>query len=720
MKRLLLIALLFVCCTVRAQFPDESDPHRGIYVDRFAKKLQGTNEYDPNFSILGADINRDGIFEKEDALLQYCSENHITDIELYDLEKIFGGTLTAWNENTKMYESLEQHLCRFMQKARDQYCITEIGAAGSTSYNFDSVAAFNERYPMTDAYMLRTGQRNSVFFDTTLNIVERTIPASDPQYKKAEILKYCLRTADFNACNPCGARFDNINTEVEFWYTCASDLADFETLLFAMNSIKQLYNSNHPDYPLKIETYLATLTYCSNLTDVINFLDGCNNCAPCSTCNNPHSRMVDRLLYAQLTANGVYYSYYVQNLFEGAQTSDSTDYHTLQYAEGINTGGNVDYLGPWFETSPFYTMFSAELYYYNGYRNNPGATFWSPESNNLQPGGTIWFAASHMINHLKHPLILQNAGPYCSYNLPVNITFFYVGPEDAGMDYEFWVTRDSDDAVVYPQAGGMFSRTTNGFIPSTSTLPYHPVIDFSDTLLFPPLSLTSGNYTTHLNLYYDHHSGCSYAVAYPLVIVNKPAIQVIGDTAFCNGGYTYLKSSAGNGYQWYKDGMPVPGGTVQLLKVTEDGNYFCDVSAWTMCDGFTDTVHVHVRQLPSFYVNAFCNGNGTVTLKATLDPANPASTNLHGNGGELYQWSNGAITDQITVPTGGSSATYRLNITDPYSGCSKYRDVKVPSTPLNNSIASINITAQPSSPCSHDGALQAIITPASSVSVLWS
>src|SRR6187402_390432 len=141
MKKLLLILFFFSAFNSFAQYPPESDPHRGMYVDKFAKRVQGSSAYDPKFSILAVDENRDGIFEKEDALLTYCAENHITDIELYDLEKILGGTITVWNENTKMNEPLELHLCRFMQKARDQYCITEIGAAGSTAYNFDSVVA---------------------------------------------------------------------------------------------------------------------------------------------------------------------------------------------------------------------------------------------------------------------------------------------------------------------------------------------------------------------------------------------------------------------------------------------------------------------------------------------------------------------------------------------------------------------------------------------------
>jgi hypothetical protein len=717
MKRTLLLLFLFSAFTALAQYPAESDPHRGMYVDKFAKRVQGGSAYDPLFSILAVDENKDGIFEKEDALLNYCAENHITDIELYDLEKILGGTITVWNENTKMNEPLELHLCRFMQKAREQYCISEIGAAGSTAYNFDSVAAFNERYPITEPYMLRAAQRNSAKFDTSLNIVERIIPANHPDHKKAELLKYCLRTTDFNACNPCGARFDNLNTEVEFWFDCANDLDDFQDLLFDVNAIKQMYNADHPDHPLKIESYIALLSSCSNYTDVIRFLDGCNNCAPCSNCNNPHSKTIDRVLYSQLTGNGNFYDYSMQNIFEHAETDDSTDYHSIQYAGWTNTGSSADYLGGWFAQSPWYNIFSAEEFYYDGYRNNAGATFWSPESNNLQPGGTTWFAATHMVGELDDPLVIQNAGPFITSD-SVLITFYYVGPEDPGIDYEFWVTNDIDGSVVYPAGGGVISGTSTPYIPSTSLLPRHRSIDFSDTLLFPPLYLHAGSYTSHINLNYDHSSGCGYSCNYPIHVNLHPMIDIIGDSVLCHGKYTFIKCPNGSSIQWYKDNKPVNGATSQFLKVTEDGNYFSSIFG----AGNTDTVHIHVLPLPNVFVNAFCNGNGTVTLKANLDSPNPTSTNIHGNGGMLYQWNNGAITDQLTVNAGPSRVSYRLLYTDPYSGCSDTKDVSVPASPSNSYTPSIVVQATPSSPCSDDGILRAGILPdpGGTVSFLWS
>ena len=44
----------------------------------FRNNWNSNTEVDPTFSILTVDGDHDGIFEKEDALLRYAAENHIT------------------------------------------------------------------------------------------------------------------------------------------------------------------------------------------------------------------------------------------------------------------------------------------------------------------------------------------------------------------------------------------------------------------------------------------------------------------------------------------------------------------------------------------------------------------------------------------------------------------------------------------------------------------
>lgn len=71
----------------------ESDPRRGMYVNKFVTYqtltiYTGSNKLDTANSILGVDANHDGVFEKEDRLLEYCRDNHITSLVLYDLRDV--------------------------------------------------------------------------------------------------------------------------------------------------------------------------------------------------------------------------------------------------------------------------------------------------------------------------------------------------------------------------------------------------------------------------------------------------------------------------------------------------------------------------------------------------------------------------------------------------------------------------------------------------------
>src|SRR5262245_45467000 len=96
-------------------FSQINEPGRGMYVNRFFRtsaNQSGNVIIYPNYSILG-------IQSKEDSLLTYARDNHITYLILYDLHRLFGDA---------QYESL---LCSFIQKAKEDYCITKIGVASS-------------------------------------------------------------------------------------------------------------------------------------------------------------------------------------------------------------------------------------------------------------------------------------------------------------------------------------------------------------------------------------------------------------------------------------------------------------------------------------------------------------------------------------------------------------------------------------------------------------
>ena len=94
-----------------------ADPHRGMSIDNFFRINNSSvnaalPEVDTAHSILGVDVNRDGIYEKEVELISYCKQNHITTISLYDLGNVFktfninGATdeLKLWDQNSTAYQ----------------------------------------------------------------------------------------------------------------------------------------------------------------------------------------------------------------------------------------------------------------------------------------------------------------------------------------------------------------------------------------------------------------------------------------------------------------------------------------------------------------------------------------------------------------------------------------------------------------------------------------
>ncbi|MFZ7152419.1 MAG: T9SS type A sorting domain-containing protein, partial [Bacteroidota bacterium] len=520
-----------------------------------------------------------------------------------------------------------------------------------------------------------------------------------------------LRVQQFNESNPCGVDLDVVNMEYEFWANCATDLDTYTEYIQAMDAFRDQYDSLHPANPLITEAYVAFLTYC-NISNVVSIMDGCSNCSPCPTCDNPHAPLIDRVLYSQqiFQPNNFYLS--DQSYFEAANSQDSTDFHPLFYSESIQTGGGADYFGAWFPQSPSFTIFTAESRYYSAWRNYSPTPFGQPRQNDVQRGGAMWFASSHMVGWLDNPVILQNLGPFCTQIDTQRVEMKYYGPTEPGIGYRFQIIRDSDSSVVYPADGNPITGITQAYAPSVGGSREVYAVDFADTLLFPPIRLAHGTYTSILELDYDSSSESGYVAAYPVIVTDQPYLVLMNDSVFCEGGYAYLVANpGGNQYTWTRNNQIIKSGTEWWIKATVDGYYKCTISgAPGSCSGTTDSVRIYVKPMPAVAVNAVCNGDGTVTLKTDMRPAYPGSTITAGPGGVTYRWNTGATTDQITV-TPTSSTTYRVMVTDPYSGCSTYRDCRVPAPPTNSFIPAIVVNSIPGSPCSSTGSLTATLSP---------
>ncbi|REJ81425.1 MAG: T9SS C-terminal target domain-containing protein [Bacteroidetes bacterium] len=710
--------LIFQINECSAQIPAESNPHRGMYVDRFVTVFSN-GTLDPVFSVLGVDEDRDGFFEKEDELLEYCRENHITYLALYDMGKILGRNRTAWNENTRAHELLERHLCRFIEKAKREYCVDQIGGISGSNATFDSLHAFSQRYPVTNPYRLRRDQINSPFFHPVLYMVENNYEENSEEQNLAEQLKFALRVSDFNSCGECQADIDYINLEDEFWADCVGNFNSWANRLHYMNSVKQMHNSVSPNSPWLTELYLGSMYPCLNpymLTSIARTVDGCNNCSPCTSCANPHPKLIDRVLLAFLTNHGGIYDHFATTPFAEASTSDSTDFHPLLYSESHALGGFTDYLGLWFTQSYIHNIFLAETYFFNSWNNQAQRTL--PRESNVQPGGAMWFAQSYQVRPQKNPSTFYYLIPPCDTNNTVPLSFHYCGPPEAGTEYEFNVIRNSDSAIVYPTGSNAILGITNGHSPASGPSPEVTAVPFRDTTKFPPMFLPPGEYMANLKLKYEGSESCAYTYSHPVLITDKPDAVLIGDSVFCEGEHTWMLATPGTSHQWFRNGQPIPGGTNYYYKASLEGFYHCLINGTGPCAGVTDSIQIRVRKNPAFNINAHCNGNNTVTLIAhsrdTLQ-----TPQRFGEGGVSYRWSNGATTDRITVPLNGTR--YRVLVTDPYSGCTNKENIGTPSGATHTYSFGIQQIATPSGSCASNGALQAVYTPAhnSSTSYQW-
>ena len=222
MKKLLAV-MCFVMnslCSIAQPNVNEQDPHRGMYIDKFLNFNtnsinNGAAFVDSSNSILSVDVNHDGIYEKEDRLLSYCRDNHITSIVLYDLRNIIGKGYTAWDPISSRYVDLEEHLCRFINKARRSYCITEIGAAGQTRGFFNRISTMYSA--ATPPIHFSPAETIRVMSNSILALAANdTLMPGDSLFELSEDVKYWLRLARFSS-HDCQAHINIFHEEYEFW-----------------------------------------------------------------------------------------------------------------------------------------------------------------------------------------------------------------------------------------------------------------------------------------------------------------------------------------------------------------------------------------------------------------------------------------------------------------------------------------------------------------------
>jgi Concanavalin A-like lectin/glucanases superfamily/Secretion system C-terminal sorting domain len=156
-------------------------------------------------------------------------------------------------------------------------------------------------------------------------------------------------------------------------------------------------------------------------------------------------------------------------------------------------------------------------------------------------------------------------------------------------------------------------------------------------------------------------------------------LTAIGSTTFCVGNNVTLNATNVNGYnyKWYNNTSLLTGQNGTSFSANQTGLYKVIIDSMG-CRDTSNLIAVNVNPLPNNNVSVsgattFCSGN-TVTLTA------------QGNGN--YLWSNGAITNAITVnQTGNYSVTVTAN------GCS-----------ATSSVTTITVNPTPSASITTSGA----------------
>ena len=283
--------------------------------------------------------------------------------------------------------------------------------------------------------------------------------------------------------------------------------------------------------------------------------------------------------------------------------------------------------------------------------------------------------------------IRNSSGSLVHTSTDVNPTFTMAS---AGT-YTIKLTASSSDAVTTTKttglvveaiptpsitAGGATTFCQGGTVTLTGSTGYQSYMWSNGSTTSSIAVADSNTYT----LTVSSANGCSGSTAINIDVNPLPTATVVsatGDYDFCDGSSLTLEAPTGaSGYQWYKDGSAITGGTSSTLSATSSGSYAVEVTSSDGCSSLSSSQSVTKNALPTAAISnasalSFCDG-GSVTLSAPS--------------GMSYAWSTGATTQSITQ---SSSGQIGLTITDA-NGCSS---MATPVTVNVYSVPSMTVTS---------------------------
>jgi hypothetical protein len=175
--------------------------------------------------------------------------------------------------------------------------------------------------------------------------------------------------------------------------------------------------------------------------------------------------------------------------------------------------------------------------------------------------------------------------------------------------------------------------------------------------------------TTTFTLTVTDASGCASTRTVLVTVNPRPVVTLSGNSSFCAGGSTLLSGSTGGTSQWYRNGVIIPGATLNTYTATLAGVYNLMKTNLNGCsDSAAVGITVTINALPVVTsvssTSPLCNGNnnGSASVTAT------------GTATLTYNWS--PAGGNLATATGIGAGTYTCTITDG-NGCTFAQTVTV-------------------------------------------
>ena len=655
MKRILsTIVVLLLSIYLFPGYAQLTHSGRGMYVNSFFDTaINGSGQ-----QIINSATSILGVTAKENELLQYAKDNHITYLTLLGTHNIFGNA--TW----------EALLCSFINKAKNTYCVELIGVSNSCADAFNEVTLFSG-LPQTPNYPLPQSMQSH-----PLSFVQQTHAPGTFMFARAESSKLFLRAGDFNAI--CSDKIDVFVSEYEYWNgaghpdNCTDEagvIVDIKWQRFIdytndLNIIRDDYNEAN-SHTVFTEAYIGYLdneesSGQQNPGVVAAFIDGQYTDAY----GNSNIRRYDRInahyyhtdadVYNDHNSTGYYVTRFVELC--KSPTNNSTNLHPIFSTEYMPWGADYNFLGLWFNQSITNNIFTAEKIWFDDWfaDSDPDVTH-AQEGNIVTPGGAQWFTSSYMVGHLEDPILFTSNSPVCvnSGTGTSDINFQYLGPIEQGLNFKFYLT---------PIGGG---TPVCGVTNSISWPVYDGVnqtgIDLNAAL--NGCNLGVGSYEAHLELTYK--SGCTYIVPVQTIdVVQSAQIVALTSTTVCQGNPVYLQaSSTSNGtttYQWFDGTTLLPGQTSSVFapnpSLTGTHNYYCVInsSLGNCSDPQSNVIPVTIVLYPIASISTASHNLCTITLQAS-----PSGMN--------YSWHDNSTSNTFLT---SSSGIYAVTVTESSAGCS--------------------------------------------------